>query len=192
MHRPVHPWPVKALRHDQRSIALGLVLLSVLAGGCSGLASSGGKPQVEVASDQRDLVGSWYDADGEKVPDGTNESGGILVLSAGAGSTTCSVQDVTVFMELAWPPGRQLDWKAGYEPEDTNRYIRQTLGSGMATDGQSDLALADLPAAALSTGLNKEGNVLYAIESKPAAIWVQRPDGRVERWARLKNGQGCA
>jgi hypothetical protein len=182
---------MKALRHDQRLMALALVLLTVLGGGCSGLTSSGDKPGVKVASDQRDLVGTWYDAKGEKVPDGTNEFGGILVLAAGAGSTTCSMQDVTVFMELAWPPGRRLDWTAGYEAEDTNRYIRQTLGSGMATDGQSDLA-ADLPDAARSTGLNKEGNFLYAIESKPAAIWVQRPDRRVERWARLKCGQGCA
>jgi hypothetical protein len=136
-------------------------------------------------------VGSWYDADGQTVPDGTNVSGGILVLAAGAGSTTCSRADVTVFMELAWPPGRRLDWNAGYQPEDTNRYIRQTAGSGMKTDGQSDLD-ADLPATARATGLNKDGNVLHAVESEPAAIWVQRPDGRVERWARLRHGEGCA
>jgi hypothetical protein len=178
-------------RYDQRLVAVVLVLLTSLAGGCSGSAPSGDNRRVEVASDQRDLVGTWYGPDGEAVPDGTNDSGGILVLSAGPGSTTCSLQNVTVFVELAWPPGRKLDWSAGYEPEDTNRYIRQTAGSGMTTDGQSDLE-ADLPAAARSTGLNKDGNLLYAIESNPAAIWVQRADGRVERWARLKYGQGCA
>jgi len=88
--------------------------------------------------------------------------------------------NVTVFMELAWPPGRRLDWTAGYEPEDTNRYIRQTAGPAIKTEGESDLD-AELPAAARSTGLHKDGNLLYAVESKPSAIWVQRPDGQLER-----------
>jgi hypothetical protein len=180
---------MKAVRHLRRSIAPCLALLVLLASGCS--TSAPGTPRVKVAADQRDLVGSWYDVDGHQVPDGTNDSGGVLVLAAGAGSTTCSTENVTVFMELAWPPGRRLDWIAGYEPGDTNRYIRQTAGSAIETEGQSDLD-AELPAAARSTGLNKDGNLLYTIEAKPSAIWVQRPDGSLERWARIKYGQGCA
>ena len=61
----------------------------------------------------------------------------------------------------------------------------------METDGQSDLD-ATLPAEARSTGLNKDGNTLYAITSKPLAIWIERADQRYERWARLSPGVGCA
>jgi len=179
-------------RRLQRSTGPWLALLVVLASGCStGNPAPGGAPRVTAAPDQRDLVGTWYDVDGREVPDGTNDSGGVLVVSAGAGSTTCSSADVTIFLELAWPPGRRLDWTRGYQPEDTHRYIRQTAGSGMETDGESDLD-ADLPAAARPTGLNKDGNHLYAVGSQPSAIWVERPDGRFERWARLKSGVGCA
>ncbi len=144
-----------------------------------------------MAADQQDLVGAWRDAQGRELPDGTNGAGGILVLAAGSGSTSCSEENVTVFIELAWPPGRRLDWAAGYEPDDTQRYVRQTEGSLMTTDGQSDLDTT-LPAKAWPTGLNKDGNSLYAITSKPSAIWVRRADQRVERWARLAPGQGCA
>lgn len=114
-----------------------------------------------------------------------------MVLKAGSGSTNCTEDNVTVFMELAWPPGRRLDWTAGYEPDDTQRYVRQTDGSLMETDGQSDLETT-LPAKARPTGLNKDGNSLYAITPKPSAIWFLRADQRIERWARLGPGQGCA
>ena len=169
-----------------------LGVLAALVVGCTpGLAASSDPPPVTVAPDQRDLVGPWRDAQGVEVPDGTNASGGVLVLEAGSGSTSCTKDNVTVFMHLAWPPGRRLDWNSDYDADDTQRFVRDTEGSLMKTDGQSDLDTT-LPADARSTGLNKDGNTLYAIASKPAAIWIQRADQRVERWARLGASEGCA
>lgn len=144
-----------------------------------------------MAPDQRDLVGPWLDAAGRELPDGTTASGGVLVLAAGSGSSTCTGDHVTVFLELAWPPGRRLDWTADYDEDDIQRYMRDTKGSLIATDGQSDLATA-LPTAARFTGFHKDGNALYAVASKPSAVWVQRSNQRVERWARIKPGGGCA
>lgn len=173
-------------------VLLCLAVITALAFGCTpGRGASVGPPQVTVAPDQQDLVGLWRDADGQELPDGTNASGGVLVLSAGSGSTTCGEDHVTVFVELAWPAGRRLDWNSGYDADDTQRYVRQTEGSAIETDGQSDLDTT-LPAKARSTGLNKDGNTLYAITAKPSAIWVKRADQHVERWARLASGAGCA
>ena len=175
-----------------RRSLLCLALLAALATGCApGTAASPGGPPVTVGPDQLDLVGPWRDAQGRELPDGTTASGGVLVLAAGSGSTTCTVDHVTVFLELSWPPGRRLDWTAGYDEDDTQRYLRETEGSLIATDGRSDLDTA-LPADARSTGFTKDGNTLYADASQPSAIWVQRPNQRVERWARLKIGGGCA
>ena len=171
---------------------LCLAVLAILAVGCApGTVASPDGPRVTVAPDQRDLVGPWLDVDGRELPDGTNASGGVLVLAAGSGSTSCTEDHVTVFLELAWPPGRRLDWTAGYDEDDTQRYMRETEGSLIATEGQSDLAAA-LPAAARFTGFHKDGNTLYAVASKPSAVWVQRSNQRVERWARIKSGAGCA
>ena len=61
----------------------------------------------------------------------------------------------------------------------------------MATGGQFDLDAA-LPGAGSATGLNKDGHTLYVTPSKPSAIWIQRPNQCVERWARLGPDEGCA
>jgi hypothetical protein len=144
-----------------------------------------------VPRDQRDLIGTWFDAQGRPLPDGTNASNGILVIQTGSGSTSCTTDNVTVFMELAWPAGRQLDWTKSYGPGDTHRYIRETRGSLMTTDGVSDLD-TELPAAARDSGIHKDGNTIFAIASRPEAIWIRRNEGHVERWARLGFGAGCA
>jgi hypothetical protein len=182
----------------QRSIGRGgrtllsLALLATMAVGCApGTEASPGGPFVTVGPDQLDLVGPWRDAQGRELPDGTNASGGVLVLASGSGSSSCTEDNVTVFLELSWPPGRRLDWTTERDEDDTQRYMRQTEGSLIATEGQSDLDTT-LPATARSTGFTKDGNTLYAVASKPSAIWVQRADQRVERWARIKPGGGCA
>jgi hypothetical protein len=166
-----------------------VVLLAVVTS--CGRPASVGPPGVMVPRDQRDLIGTWFDAQGRPLPDGRNASNGILVIQAGSGSTSCSTDDVTVFMELAWPAGRRLDWNKSYVPGDTHRYVRETTGSLMATDGQSDLYTV-LPAAAKDSGIQKDGNAIFTITSKPQAIWIRRGDGNVERWARLGFGEGCA
>lgn len=171
------------------SVLATVCLLSSMTG--CGVAASVGPPPVMVPRDQQDLVGTWHDARGNPLPDGRNASNGILVIQAGPGSTSCSTKNVTVFMELSWPPGRRLDWNQGYDPADTNRFVRDTEGSLMATDGASDLDTS-LPASAENTGINKDGNSIYADVTEPDAIWVRRGSGKVERWARLGAGEGCA
>jgi len=128
---------------------------------------------------------------GSELPDETNASGEVLVLAAGSGSTSCTEDGGTVFLELAWPPGRRLDWTAGYDEDDTQRYMRETEGSLIATEGQSDLA-AILPAADRFTGFTRTATPCTPSLHKPSAVWVQRSDQRVERWARTRPGDGCA
>ena len=166
------------------------VVLLALGTSC-GRQASVRPPDVMVPRDQRDLLGTWFDAQGRPLPDGTNVSNGILVIQAGSGSTSCSTDSVTVFIELAWPAGRRLDRNTSSEPGDSHRYIRETRGSLMATDGQSDLD-TELPASAKDSGIQKDGNAIFAIISRPEAIWIRRGDGHVERWARLGVGEGCA
>ena len=168
-----------------------LVVATLLAGCSSASVPVDGVPVATVSADEQDLLGTWRDADGRALPDGMSGSDGVLTVAASSGSTTCSEANGTVFLLLAWPPGRRLDWASSNDANDMYSYVRQTQGSGLKTDGPSDLD-ATLPAAARSTGLNKDGNLLYAITAEPAAIWVQRPDRRVERWARLGPGEGCA
>lgn len=178
-------------RSGHGPLILALITAVVLLTGCA----NGYRPQGggTVPRDQRDLVGTWFDAQGQALPDGTNASNGILVLQAGTGSTTCSDEgeNMTVFIEMAWPPGRRLDWSRGYGEGDAQRYVRDTEGSLLAADGVSDLDTT-LPREAADTGITKDGNALYAISSDPSSIWIRRPDGRIEQWASLRDGEGCA
>jgi len=171
---------------------LSLAVIAALVAGCTPSRAVPSTPQVTVAPNQQDLVGPWRDAQGVEVPDGTNASeAGVLVLSASSVSTTCSTTNVTVLIEVAWPPGRRVDRKARSDAAATHRFLRETKGALPETDSQSDLE-ATLPPNARSTGLNKDGNTLYAIPSNATAIWIQRADQRVERWGRLRSGVGCA
>ena len=52
----------------------------------------------------------------------------------------------------------------------------------MTTDGVSDLD-TEVPAAARDSGIHKDGNTIFAIASRPEAIWIRRNEGHVERWA---------
>lgn len=186
---PGHVITTHRRRSRHRAFACFVVLLAVTAS--CGRPASVGSPYVMVSRDQRDLIGTWFDAQGRPLPDGTNDSNGILVIQAGSGSTSCSTDNVTVFIELAWPAGRRLDRNKSSGPGDTHRYIRESRGSLMAADGQSDLN-TELPASATDSGIQKDGNAIFVITSKPEAIWVRRGDGQVERWPRLSFGEGCA
>ena len=168
--------------------AAGLVAIVMVTGCASNVPSL---DEVNLPGDQEGLVGQWQDRSGRLLPDGTNDSGGILVVHSNAGSSTCSAENATVFMALAWPPGRQLDSKKPEEPGEYNRYMRDTTGSQLESDGVSDLR-TELPKRAVSTGIHREGNTIHAIPSKGSAIWIQRADGHIERWPRLKTETGCA
>lgn len=171
---------------------LSLAVIAATVAGCTpGRAVPPSPPAVTAAPDQQDLVGRWRDAHGVEVPDGSDTaSEGMLVLRAGPGSTNCSTANVTVFLEVAWPPGRGVDWKARSDAAATQKFVRETKGSLLGTTSQSDLD-ATLPASARSTGLNKDGNTLYTVTSEASAIWIKRADQRIERWGKLQSGAGC-
>jgi len=180
-------------RHHSVNHLLSLTVIAALVSGCTPNRAVPSSPsRVTVAPDQQDLVGPWRDAQGVELPDGTKTSdAGMLVLSARSASTTCSAANATVVIEVAWPPGRGVDWKARSDAAATHRFVRETKGSQLEVDSQSDLD-ATLPANARSTGLNKDGNTLYAIPSDATTVWIQRADRRVERWGRLRSGAGCS
>ena len=143
-----------------------------------------------MAADEQDLLGRWTDrATGRELPDGTGDSAGILVVSTSAGSTTCT-EDGTVFLQLAWPLGTEVDVFSG-SADDRNapRFIRDTTGSAMDTVGTSDLDVA-LPATAKPTGFQRAGNTI-SVDVTGVKVYVTRPDGHAEQWARLRGG-GCA
>lgn len=156
-------------------------LLFALVAGCVG----GARPADE------DLVGRWVDASGRELPDASAASNGILVLKATIGSTTCTTDNVTVFIQLAWPVGREVDWASGdWSDQDAPSFIRDTSGGGIRTFGPSDLDV-QLPRTARPTGFQHQGNQL-SVGPKPDAIYVTRPDGHTEQWARMRPGEGCA
>jgi hypothetical protein len=167
-------------------VVVALVAVTVLPA-CGQAASSGGPPAV-VAPEEQDLLGRWNDATGRELPDGTSASKRVLVVSTSAGSTTCT-EDGTVFLQLAWPPGSEVDLFAGtWDDQNAPQFIRDTTGSAMETVGTSDLG-ATLPASAKSTGFQRGGNTI-SVDVKAKKVYVTRPDGRTEHWARLRGG-GC-
>jgi hypothetical protein len=167
------------------------VLLAVvmLAPGCA--VQAPGQPATQVARADRDLVGRWLDADGHELPDGTDESG-VLVIRSTGGSTSCDRSNVTVFLELSWPAGRRSDLSKGdVDESDAPRYLRDSAGSTIETIGSSDLD-SSLPRSATSTGFHRAGNTISVVADDPSSVFITRADGRIERWARLRDGAGCA
>jgi hypothetical protein len=145
--------------------------------------------RLRVDSADADLIGRWRDATGQELPDGTNAMGGVLVVSTGAGSTSCTEDHVTVFMQLAWPVGTELDLNSDVAESDAPMFVRDTAESLLETEGTSDFD-AELPKTAKPTGFNREGNAISVVPDGHA-VYVTRASGRIERWPRLKPGQGC-
>jgi hypothetical protein len=146
-------------------------------------------PELRLPADQTDLVGRWRGADGRVLPDGTDQPKEVLVIRSEVGSTSCTSENVTVMLDMSWPPGSRLDGRRPDGGGESQRYVRDAR-SVMRTEGQSDFDTA-LPSQASLTGIHRAGNRLYAITSDPSAIWIQRSSGRVERWARLPDREGC-
>lgn len=168
---------------------LGLAI--ALNSGCGGGEAPAGAPRITASSSDADLFGRWVDPSGRELPNASAESNGILVLQATVGSTTCTTRNVTVFIQLAWPVGREVDYNSGnWNDDEAPSFIRDTSGGGIRTFGPSDLDVP-LPRTARPTGFQRQGNEL-SVGPKPDAIYVTRPDGHTERWARVRPGEGCA
>jgi hypothetical protein len=175
--------------------ALAWVVMAAVAtlGGChSGEVASYGYSPAALAEADQNLFGRWTDATGRELPDGMTASGGIggtLVVVTTAGSTTCSENNTTIFLQLAWPVGTELDLTGGWKDAAAPTFVRDTTGSRMKTDGPSDLDV-EPPKSARPTGFQREGNTI-SVDPKRMAVYVTRADGRAERRARLGPGEGC-
>lgn len=138
------------------------------------------------AEADRNLIGTWVDArTGRELPAGPAHSDTTLVVATTIGSTTCTEDNATVFLSIAWPVGTESSTE-----EQELRFVRDTRGSLLETNGPSDLNVS-LPKSARPTGFQREGNTI-SVDPKGRAAYVTRPDGQTERWARLKTGSGCA
>jgi hypothetical protein len=176
-----------------RTRALALLLAAAVLGlvGC-GRSASVGAPRAVLSESDRSLVGPWTDAvSGQPLPDGTQRFAGKLVVATSSGSTTCSESQGTVFLHLAWPLGTTADaFSSELTDGEAPQFVRDTRDSAMETVGSSDLDVA-LPSGVRRTGFTRNGNVL-SVDPRARAVYVTRPDGTTERWARLRAGAGCA
>ena len=69
-----------------------------------------------VPRDQRDLIGTWFDAQGRPLPDGTNASNGILVIQTGSGSTSCYDRQRHGVHGARLAGGSATDWTSRMDP----------------------------------------------------------------------------
>ena len=170
----------------RRSSGLAAITLAFTA---CGSVVPGRPPELHVSAADKDLIGRWTDSSGRELEDGTSAMNGILVVHSQAGSTTCSEDHVTVFLELAWPVGRRLDTTQGITEDMALRFVRDTSGSLLKTHGASEFD-TKLPKSAAPTGFFLNGNTIHT-GADGRAIFVTRSTQKVERWPRLKPDVLC-
>lgn len=156
-----------------RSTAAALALVPLLVAGCTSIQT-------------KDLVGSWQDAQGRSLPDGSTADG-ALVITTYLASASCDGPKDTVYLELAWPVGRPASAEERGDAARTHHYARgDTIEQRVSASGYAPDVV--LPATARSTGFAREGNTLSI---DPAGYaYVTRSDGQTERWPQIE--LGCA
>jgi hypothetical protein len=134
----------------------------------------------------QDLIGSWQDASGQVLPDGTRGPDFPLVVQTIRGSDHCDWQDV-IFLDLSWPPGTV---HSGPVTEQIRQYVRDPAGrlAGQVLDPYQDGVV--LPTNVISTGFTRLGNQLFLDPN--GAAYLRRPSGTVERWGRSFRLLACA
>ena len=132
----------------------------------------------DVASATSGLEGSWFDASGQPLPDGSppDMDGTVLVVFRGA--EHCRWGSAS-FMHIHWPVGIPSD--------DWRQYVRDP--EGLFDDGALHIGYLDdttLPPDATDTGYHRGPWHLWVSPSQAAdAIYLANTDtGEVERWGR--------
>ena len=153
---------------------IGAVVVGLLVGGGLLLLAADDEPE--------GIVGTWYDSEGEPVPDGS-EDGDSLVLHVFNGPAHCGWRSV-VFLHLAWPVG---------EPGgEFRQYLRDADGSTGAPDLQSRLDLtASLPDDAQDTGFRRGDWELW-VSGDGASVYLTDGADVTERWPRATEKVLCA
>jgi hypothetical protein len=143
-------------------------------------------PEDPVAAE---VEGTWTDASGEPLPDGSGNA--PLVMRVSEGPDHCGWTSVT-FLLLAWPIG-----SASAGPgEDLRQYLRDP--QGLLTDSQAVTfeSRGELPDDAVPTGYQRgEWQLWIAPSDQDEAVYVVKGDpnagGTWERWSRTTVPVGC-
>lgn len=172
--------------------ALLAAAMAVLAG-CSPSVdrASSSVPGDDLYGARSDLAGRLLDPAGVPVPDGLVRDGAAapLTLQVGFGPEHCGWQEV-VFLDLAWPLGEQV---TVYDEDRVRQFARDVDGVlGERLQG-AYIRDVELSPGAADTGYHRQGNRLLVDEaSAEDAVYVERPDGSVERWPRVLPPALCA
>jgi hypothetical protein len=130
----------------------------------------------------QDLVGTWQDASGHPLPDGTRGPDFPLVVHTIRGSGHCDWQDV-IFLNLTWPIGTV---HSGPVAGEVRQYVRDPNGKLASQVLDRYDGSGSLP----STAVTRFDNKLFI--DPDGAAYIQRPSGTVERWGRSFSLIACA
>jgi hypothetical protein len=134
----------------------------------------------------QDLVGTWQDASGRPLPDGTRGPDFPLVVHTIRGSGHCDWQDV-IFLDLSWPVGTV---HSRHVTDAVRQYVRDPDGKLSTHVLDPYDGSVSLPSKAAPTGITRFGNKLFI--DPDGAAYVQRPSGMIERWGRSFSLIACA
>ena len=169
-----------------------MIVLAALLGLALAIATSGctyqqaPEPALTVPASEADLVGPWTDlSTGQQVPE--VKPGDPLLVTVFASSNGCSYDGITLILRVGWPLGTEVG-----PPYDMPSFLRETTGANLKTWGESDLD-AELPADPPAARFASRAGSTIRIDAEARWAYVERPGGRVERWARLASNVGeCA
>lgn len=136
-----------------------------------------------------DLAGRWLDEHDAPVADGLVRDDGVrLTLQVSFGPDHCD-WDKIVLLDLAWPLGSEVTTFS----EDTSRQYARDLDGVFADRSRTAYAAdVEVPEDAVDTGYHRQGNrLLVGPTSAEDAVFVERPDGTVERWPRVVPSPIC-
>ena len=143
-------------------------------------------PQPDLTAAHTALLGRWTDlTTNSEAPAGENGWGPLAVIVFAA-SNQCADTTNTLMMKTAWPLGTTAD-----PPYNMPSFLRDTTDATIGTLGTSEFNIS-LPASAPAPRFAREGNTIR-VDHHARWIYLERADGRVERWARLRSNVGeCA
>lgn len=137
-----------------------------------------------------ELSGRWLDGEGMPVADGLVRDGEPprLTLQVSFGPDHCDWDEI-VLLDLAWPLGSEVTTHSEDTVRQYARDVDGTLGEWLQTTFADDM---EAPEDAVDTGYHRQGShLLVGPTSADTAVFVERPDGTVERWPRVVPSAIC-
>ncbi len=168
--RPYYCWGGALLKHGTRGRLRIFALVSLAACG-------GGGP-----------IGSWVDASGNSLPDGSKKSDGALVIHTQPGADHCSWGSALI-MSLSWPQGTVR--RGPRSADDVRFYVRDPKGVIDPKLKESFDENATRPADARSTGYHRGDWTLWVSETDVNNFVYLSSAKRTERWPRATSPPLC-